>query len=53
MTPAPATTAPQESVAAVDGQCATLARSTSMVCESNDLGRPQQVAEVVEVADGK
>jgi hypothetical protein len=47
ITPAPAATAPQESVAAIDGQSA---RSASMICESNDLSRHQQVAEV---ADGK
>jgi hypothetical protein len=47
ITPAPAATA------AINGQSATLARSASMICESNDPGRPQQVAEVAEVADGK
>jgi hypothetical protein len=48
MTPAPAATAPREPVAAKDGQSATLARSASMIPESNDPGRPQQVAEVAE-----
>jgi hypothetical protein len=47
ITTAPAATAPQESVAAIDGQSA---RSASMICGSNDPSRPQQVAEV---ADGK
>jgi hypothetical protein len=48
--PPPAATAPQESVRAIDGQSATLARSVSMISESIDPGIPQRAAEV---ADGK
>ena len=50
MTPAPAATAPQESVAAIGGQSAALATNASMISKSNDRGRPQHVAEVT---DGK
>jgi hypothetical protein len=48
MTHTPAATAPQESVTAIDGQSATLARSALMISESNDTGRPQHVAEVAD-----
>jgi hypothetical protein len=46
----PAATATQEPVAVIDSQSATLAGSSLMISESNDPGRPQQVAKV---ADGK
>jgi hypothetical protein len=45
ITSAPAT-APQESVVAIDGQITALAKSTSMIFESDDPGMPQQVVEV-------
>ena len=46
MKPAPPATAPQESVAAIDSQSATLVRSNSMISKSNDPEMPQHVAEV-------
>jgi hypothetical protein len=48
ITPALAATAPQESVAAIDGQSATLATNTSMISEPNDPKRLQQVTEVTD-----
>lgn len=50
ITRAPAATVPQKSVAAIGGQSAALATNTSMMSESNDPRRPQQV---VKVTDGK
>jgi hypothetical protein len=46
MTPALAATAPQESVAAIDSQSATLAATALMKSALDDPGIPQQVAEV-------
>jgi hypothetical protein len=46
MTPTPAATVPQESVAAIDSQSATLAVTVLMKSALDDPGIPQQVAEV-------
>ena len=51
MTPTPPAIALQESVAAIDGQSATLVRSASVISGSNDPGMPQQVAMVAEVVE--
>jgi hypothetical protein len=40
ITPALAATAPQESVVALDSQIAALAKSTSMISESDNPGMP-------------
>jgi hypothetical protein len=49
-TATPVVTAPEGPIVAIDGQSTTLARSASMISESNEIGRAEQVAEV---ADGK
>lgn len=43
-----AASTPPHFVAAMDGQSAALARNASVICESNNPGRPQHLAEVAE-----